>query len=95
MGCDVMWLLQEPHGVTTQKTTLFAYLTIPLKITRKYCVSASLKMALEQDYQKFWQRLVTAAHNKQDPNKTNKQTPWPLVSERTIPTEQPPLVDEI
>jgi hypothetical protein len=25
----------------------------------------------------------------------NKQTPWPLVRERTIPTERPPLVDEI
>jgi hypothetical protein len=24
-----------------------------------------------------------------------KQTPWPLVRERTIPTERPPLVDEI
>jgi hypothetical protein len=29
-------------------------------------------------------------------HKTNKkQTPWPLVRERTIPTERPPLVDEI
>jgi hypothetical protein len=28
-------------------------------------------------------------------NKTNKQTPWPLVRERTIPTDRPPLVDEI
>jgi hypothetical protein len=27
-------------------------------------------------------------------NKT-KQTPWPLVRERTIPTDRPPLVDEI
>jgi hypothetical protein len=27
--------------------------------------------------------------------KTNKQTPWPLVRERTIPTERPPLVHEI
>jgi hypothetical protein len=26
---------------------------------------------------------------------TNKQTPWPLVRERTIPSERPPLVDEI
>jgi hypothetical protein len=25
----------------------------------------------------------------------NKQTPWPLVRERTIPTERPPHVDEI
>jgi hypothetical protein len=26
---------------------------------------------------------------------TNKQTPWPLVRERTIPTDRPPVVDEI
>jgi hypothetical protein len=32
-----------------------------------------------------------ATTNKQ----TNKQTLWPLVRERTIPTERPPLVDEI
>jgi hypothetical protein len=25
----------------------------------------------------------------------NKQTPWPLVRKRTIPTERRPLVDEI
>jgi hypothetical protein len=25
----------------------------------------------------------------------SKGTPWPLVHERTIPTERPPLVDEI
>jgi hypothetical protein len=30
----------------------------------------------------------------QTTNKT-KQTPWPLVRERTIPTDRPPLVDEI
>jgi hypothetical protein len=28
-------------------------------------------------------------------NQPNKQTPWPLVRERTIPTDRPPLVDEI
>jgi hypothetical protein len=26
---------------------------------------------------------------------TKKKTPWPLVRERTIPTDRPPLVDEI
>jgi hypothetical protein len=26
---------------------------------------------------------------------TNKQTPWPLVRERTIPNERRPLLDEI
>jgi hypothetical protein len=29
------------------------------------------------------------------PTKTNKQTHWPLVRERTIPTDRQPLVDEI
>jgi hypothetical protein len=33
----------------------------------------------------------TEMKNKQ----TNKQTPWPLVPKGTIPTERPPLVDEI
>jgi hypothetical protein len=28
-------------------------------------------------------------------HKQTKQTPWPLVRERTIPTDRPPLVDEI
>jgi hypothetical protein len=28
-------------------------------------------------------------------NKQTKQTPWPLVRERSIPTDRPPLVDEI
>jgi hypothetical protein len=27
--------------------------------------------------------------------KQTKQTPWPLVRKRIIPTERPPLVDEI
>jgi hypothetical protein len=35
-------------------------------------------------------RMQDTHHNR----KTNKQTPWPLVRERTIPTERPPLVDE-
>jgi hypothetical protein len=26
---------------------------------------------------------------------SNKQTPWPLVRERTIPTDRQPLLDEI
>jgi hypothetical protein len=28
-------------------------------------------------------------------NLQTKQTPWPLFRERTIPTDRPPLVDEI
>jgi hypothetical protein len=34
--------------------------------------------------------MLPATH---DPK--NKQTPWPLVRERTIPIERPPFVDEI
>jgi hypothetical protein len=28
-------------------------------------------------------------------NNKNKQTPWPVVRKRTIPTERPPLVGEV
>jgi hypothetical protein len=28
-------------------------------------------------------------------NDQKKQTPWPIVRERTIPTDRPPIVDEI
>jgi hypothetical protein len=34
---------------------------------------------------------LTPTTNKQ----TNEQTPWLLVRKRTIPTDRPPLVDEI
>jgi hypothetical protein len=37
--------------------------------------------------------VVNVAWTDLDPNK--QKTPWPLVRERTIPTERPPLVDEI
>jgi hypothetical protein len=37
---------------------------------------------------------ATEVHKKNE--QTNKKkTPWPLVRERTIPTDRPPLVDEI
>jgi hypothetical protein len=32
--------------------------------------------------------------NRRHLKQQNKQTPWPLVRERTIPTDRPPLVDE-
>jgi hypothetical protein len=34
------------------------------------------------------------SHRRENLNK-QKQTPWPLVCERAIQTERPPLVDEI
>jgi hypothetical protein len=38
----------------------------------------------------------TTQHQTAPPGINKKQqTPWPLVRERTIPTEGPPLVDEI
>jgi hypothetical protein len=42
-----------------------------------------------------WIDPVTSGKQSLTNRQTNKQTPWPLVRERTIPTERPPLVDEI
>jgi hypothetical protein len=44
-------------------------------------------MWLRREHVELFQKVIK--------QKTNKQTPWPLVCERTIPTERPPLVDEI
>jgi hypothetical protein len=34
-------------------------------------------------------------NNNNNNNNNNNKTPWPLVRERTIPIERPPLVEEI
>jgi hypothetical protein len=40
--------------------------------------------------------VTTRATRYKVPEQTKKKkTPWPLVRERTIPTDRPPLVDEI
>jgi hypothetical protein len=39
--------------------------------------------------------INSAINNSPIITQKTKQTPWPLVRERTIPTERPPLVDEI
>jgi hypothetical protein len=39
--------------------------------------------------------FITRKHNFSKTDEQTKQTPWPLVRERTIPTDRPPLVDEI
>jgi hypothetical protein len=40
-------------------------------------------------------RSLCCSFLKLENKKKKKQTPWPLVRERTIPTDRPPLVDEI
>jgi hypothetical protein len=40
-------------------------------------------------------RLRVSEGLRPDNKKNKQQTPWPLVRERNIPTERPPLVDEI
>jgi hypothetical protein len=49
----------------------------------------------EKDTRKKEPQQTTEEKHADDSIQTNKQTPWPLVRKRTIPTERPPLVDEI
>jgi hypothetical protein len=49
-------------------------------------------------YNQYQLTLVSLkVSNNEENNRINKQkqTPWPLVRERTTPSERPPLVDEI
>jgi hypothetical protein len=55
-------------------------------------------MALKTVYdtQNYWgSGLYPSPESLKRENTKTKQTPWPLVRERTLPTERPPLVDEI
>jgi hypothetical protein len=51
------------------------------------------------DYGRFHTELKAWVNGEKSGSQTlnlkNKQTSWPLVRKRTIPTERPPLVDEI
>jgi hypothetical protein len=51
----------------------------------KSCILQCTSVSASRTQARFLSRLVLLI----------KQTPWPLVRERTIPTERPPLVDEI
>jgi hypothetical protein len=72
---------------------------IKLKIKIKSTINKQLWSRKSQDktfqiteYESNWESLSRTTMYIQN---KNKQTPWPLVRERNIPTEWPPLVDEI
>jgi hypothetical protein len=69
--------LQEPHGLTSQKTAFFI-----ATVVKASNLTLNLRVASRGTATLSWL-------NKQ------KQTPWPLVRKRPIPSERPPLVDEI
>jgi hypothetical protein len=67
------------------------------KVVRSRKCNYSVKY-FEQDLHVFtYQKLCTChmCENFRILNNKNKQTPWPVVCKRTIPTEKPPLVSEI
>jgi hypothetical protein len=51
------------------------------EVARKYCIIQG--------------KHLKAEHKREKQKTKTKQTLWPLVRQRTIPTEGPPLVDEI
>jgi hypothetical protein len=72
---------QQVYGLQWHDTnTKFRISVMPLKVVDKYT---------ENDY------LTEQCTFCNERRSKTTQTPWPLVRERTIPTEGPPLVDEI
>jgi hypothetical protein len=72
--------LQQPHGVTSQKTPFFIVTAVKtLNLTRlPFFAWVFLKINCTE--------LIKTK---------TKQTPWPLVRKRTIRTERPPLIGEV
>jgi hypothetical protein len=60
----------------------------PGRLTTLWTTTAYYKLALDSTETFIFLLLLYISV-------TNKRTPWPLVRKRTIPTERPPLVDEI
>jgi hypothetical protein len=50
---------------------------------------------LHTNTQLKYKQIKTKQIRSQSYTTQTKQTPWPLVRERTVPTDRPPLVDEI
>jgi hypothetical protein len=97
------YLLYTRHKVTDAiysvhtKFIQFYCKTVP--ILKGWGQGLNIKMATIDDVLKDCSSYIDQnCWNDQDNkcgNKQKKQTLWPLVRERTIPTDRPPLVDEI
>jgi hypothetical protein len=80
--------IQESNGVTSQKTALFLIFTIFIYNRKEHKrINKEIKGIRKQENGN--EEIINVENIKK------KQTPWPLVSKRTIPTEGPPLVDQI
>jgi hypothetical protein len=106
LGTTLAVTNKEPHGVTAQKTpfnqlNLFSKIFAVYfgKLTKHVCIRTQpwkcedLFNAIESGTHGYHRK--THEHNMVSKLAKQKQTPWPLVRKRTIPTERPPLVDEI
>jgi hypothetical protein len=51
--------------------------------------------AYDSERREVWYNILIGSGVPMKLKTKNKQTPWPLVRERTIPTDRPSLVDEI
>jgi hypothetical protein len=111
--------LQEPLGITSQKTEFFVFTAVrtsnptPFVLLQSeimvrvawlihFCSLYSEPIENKLVYTRklnIWTHLAAVETHAFYINSllqiNKKQTPWPLVRERTIPTERPPLVYEI
>jgi hypothetical protein len=65
---------------------------LPLKLCLKY---PDITWRLEQETSALPTEVYSSPYSQPYGRKVLCKTPWPLVRKRTIPTERPPLVDEI
>jgi hypothetical protein len=77
-------------------------LCVPVFITHSYTILRGLQSASElnrlsdrQHIAIIVQNVCLHIWNQHIASRNKKQTPWPLVRKRIIPTERQPLVDEI
>jgi hypothetical protein len=87
--------LQELHGITSQKIAFFRMYRVQNSVRRPAILISLSRLFAATPGRGHYGSLNSAICACNQNLSASKQTPWPSVRKRTIPTERPPLVGEI
>jgi hypothetical protein len=95
---DVIWLVFSDSVVTRHEVTVLRCAVAgrgAMMIFKSQRAYVAYNIRRNMQYGKFTGKVAKAYNSASRQGRFSEQTPWPLVRERTIPTERLPLIAEI